>query len=200
MNWRHSREDLWESLASLSALKGHWQQCLDQRLPGVSRALNFLLWRVLGVFWTASQGMSVTGALLWCPAFLTGGPSTGIAGWWWGGCQSGVWSLICLPLWHWTAVQKNKKQPFTNCWFPLVWGNWQLFPIHSFPSRSINSHIQLWLSLRVNGFGGMHPMKQILGVPMFQSHTAGMEAPDEWPGCLMSALLELFCFLVFVWV
>lgn len=37
-------------LVSLSALKGHWQQCLDQRLPGVSRALNFLLWHVLGFF------------------------------------------------------------------------------------------------------------------------------------------------------
>lgn len=37
-------------LVSLCALEGHWQQCVDQRLPGVSRALNFLLWHVLGFF------------------------------------------------------------------------------------------------------------------------------------------------------
>lgn len=37
-------------------------------------------------------------------------------------------------------------------------------------------------------------MEQILGVPMFQNHTSGMEAPDEGSSCLMSALPLEFSF------
>lgn len=44
-------------------------------------------------------------------------------------------------------------------------------------------------------------MEQTLSVLMFQSHTAGMEAPGEGSGCLMSALpLEVFVFLVIFFV
>lgn len=48
VNWDIHGNTCGDPLLSLPALRGHWQQCVDQRLPGVSRALNFLLWHVLG--------------------------------------------------------------------------------------------------------------------------------------------------------
>lgn len=113
------------------------------------------LWHVLGFF----GGTGVAGDC--CGAF----PSPGISRWSWGGCKSEVWSLICLLLWR---ARRSHSQ---TAGFLCCEGIWQLFPVHSFPSSSINSHVQLWLSWRLNDFGGMHHMEWILGVLMFQNLT-----------------------------